>query len=231
MEARRPSPFVVVTIMLVLIGAGSVILQREIASTITAALLLSILWAGGIGIAFLLYARSRDMVQPVLAGLLAGALIAGGSYYWFSVRDDEVDEDVAMAGEAAAAPGGGESKTTGGKAAEPAVNVEVASGSFTGEDGHSGSGTATVIDQASGPQVLTFTDFDVDPGAAVEVWLTTGPNETSDRVDLGNLKGNVGDQQYEIPAGTDLDKYATVVLYCTPFTVRIAVAPLMKAAA
>ncbi len=111
------------------------------------------------------------------------------------------------------------------------MNVEVASGSFTGEDGHDGAGTATVIDQASGPQVLTFTDFDVDPGAAVEVWLTTGPNETSDRVDLGNLKGNVGDQQYEIPAGTDLAKYGTVVLYCTPFTVRIAVAPLKTAAA
>jgi len=61
------------------------------------------------------------------------------------------------------------------------------------------------------------------------VWLTTGPNETSDRVDLGNLKGNVGDQQYEIPAGTDLERYGTVVLYCTPFTVRIAVAPLMMA--
>ncbi len=226
----RPSPVVVVTLMLVLIGGGSVILQREIASTITAALLLSILWAGGIGIAFLLYARSRDMVQPVLAGLLAGAVLAGGSYYWFSVRDDEVSEDVAMAGEPATAPAGGD-QASGGKAAEPVVNVEVASGSFTGEDGHDGSGTATVIDQASGEQVLTFTDFDVDPGAAVEVWLTTGPNETSDRVDLGNLKGNVGDQQYEIPAGTDLQKYATVVLYCTPFTVRIAVAPLKAAAA
>ena len=224
----RPSPVVVVTLMLVLIGAGSVILQREIASTMTAALLLSILWAGGIGIAFLLYARSRDMVQPVLAGLLAGAALAGGSYYWFSVRDDEVSEDVAMAGDPATAPSGG-GQASGGKAAEPALNVEVASGSFTGQDGHDGSGTATVIDQAGGGQVLTFTDFDVDPGAAVEVWLTTGPNETSDRVDLGNLKGNVGDQQYGIPAGTDLERYGTVVLYCTPFTVRIAVAPLMMA--
>ncbi len=74
-----------------------------------------------------------------------------------------------------------------------------------GEDGHDGSGTATVIEQASGVRVLTFTDFDVDPGAAVEVWLTTGPNETSDRVDLGDLKGNVGDQQYEVPADADLE--------------------------
>jgi len=226
--AARPNPFVVVAVMLVLIGAGSVILQREVASTITAALLLSVLWAGGIGIAFLVYARSRDIVQPVLAGLVAGAVLAGGSYYWFSVRDDEVDEDVAVAGEPAS---GSEEQASGDKPAQSAANVEVASGSFTGEDGHDGSGTATVIDQASGGQVLTFTDFDVDPGAAVEVWLTTGPNETSDRVDLGDLKGNVGDQQYEIPAGTDLDRYGTVVLYCTPFTVRIAVAPLKGAAA
>ena len=224
MEARRPNPFVVVAAMLVLIGGGSIILQREVASTITAALALSVLWAGGIGIAFLLYARKRDIVQPVLAGLVAGAVLAGGSYYWFSVRDDEVDEEVAVA-EEPAPPSGGSEK------APPAVNVELARGSFTGEDGHDGSGTATVVDQADGPQVLTFTDFDVDPGAAVEVWLTTGPNETEDRVDLGSLKGNVGDQQYEIPAGTDLDRYGTVVLYCTPFTVRIAVAPLKKSAA
>ena len=151
---------------------------------------------------------------------MVGAVIAGGSYYWFSVRDDEVDEDVVTA--SAPAPAGAKAS----KAAAEPVNVAVATGSFMGEDGHDGSGTATVIEQASGGRVLTFTDFDVDPGAAVEVWLTTGPNETSDRVDLGDLKGNVGDQQYEVPADADLERYGTVVLYCTPFTVRIAVADL-----
>ena len=217
-EGVEGNPVIVVGLMLALIGAGSVILQREIASTITAALALSVAWAGLVGLGFLLYARGRGLLRPVLGGLAVGAVIAGGSYYWFSVRDDEVDEDVVTA--SAPAPAGEPQKS-----AKP-VSVALATGSFMGEDGHDGSGTATVIEQASGVRVLTFTDFDVDPGAAVEVWLTTGPNETSDRVDLGDLKGNVGDQQYEVPADADLERYGTVVLYCTPFTVRIAVADL-----
>ena len=74
---------------------------------------------------------------------------------------------------------------------------------------------------------MTFTRFDVDPGVDVDVYLVPGDGtDVSDRVELGNLKGNVGDQQYEIPADADLNRYGTVVLWCKPFTVRIAVAPL-----
>jgi hypothetical protein len=83
-----------------------------------------------------------------------------------------------------------------------------------------------VVGQAGGERTLTFTDFEVDPAVQVEVWLTQGPDQTEDRVALGGLKGNVGDQQYEVPAGTDLTRYDTVMLYCVPFTVRIAVAEL-----
>ena len=54
----------------------------------------------------------------------------------------------------------------------------------------------------------------------------TERRDVSDRVELGGLKGNVGDQQYEIPADTDLGAYSYVVLWCKPFTVRIAVAAL-----
>jgi Electron transfer DM13 len=74
--------------------------------------------------------------------------------------------------------------------------------------------------------LLTFTDFDVDPGVDVEVYLTPGTDSVDDRLELGGLKGNVGDQQYEIRADADLRRYDTVILWCTPFTVRIAVAPL-----
>ena len=74
---------------------------------------------------------------------------------------------------------------------------------------------------------MTFTEFDVDPGVDVDVYLVPGDgSDVSDRVELGNLKGNVGDQQYEIPADADLSRYGTVVLWCKPFTVRIAVAGL-----
>jgi len=109
---------------------------------------------------------------------------------------------------------------------ETSEPVELATGEFTGEDGHDGSGVATVVREPSGDRTLTFTDFDVDPGSRVVVWLTQDETSFDDRVELGGLKGNVGDQEYAIPADADLRRYDTVVLYCTPFTVRIAVAPL-----
>jgi hypothetical protein len=91
----------------------------------------------------------------------------------------------------------------------------------------SGSGVATVVQQPGGRRLLTFSRFDVDPGVDVDVYLVPADgSDVSDRVELGSLKGNVGDQQYEIPAEADLNRYATVVLWCNPFTVRIAVAPL-----
>jgi hypothetical protein len=236
MEERR-SPIPVVAAMLALIAVGSVILQREVADTMTGALLLSIAWAAVVGLAFLLYARPRGMLPQVIGGLAVGAVIAGFSYYWFSVRDEKVDEDVVTAPRTArgaeaeraleaqtAAPSPGRAP------AGEAANLTLATGSFTGVDGHNGSGRATVVGAADGARTVTFTDFDVDPGAEVEVWLTTGPDETEDRVELGDLKGNVGNQQYEIPAGVDLMKHRTVMLYCTPFTVRIAVADLKPTA-
>ena len=82
------------------------------------------------------------------------------------------------------------------------------------------------MQDAGGARTLTFTNFDVDPGAQVQVYLTPDVESVDDRVDLGSLKGNVGDQQYAIPDSTDLERYDSVVLWCTPFTVRIAVAAL-----
>ncbi len=224
---RSRHPLLVVAAMLALIAAGSVVLQREVAETMTEALLLSIAWAGIVGLAFLVYAWPRGILPQVMAGLAVGAVIAGGSYYWFSVRDEEVDEDVVTA--AQTAQGAQAQRGLAGSIQGTSGNTTLASGSFQGEDGHDGAGMATVVQEAGGGRVLTFTDFDVDPGAAVEVWLTTGPNETEDRVELGGLKGNVGNQQYEIPSDADLNRHGTVVLYCTPFTVRIAVADLMSA--
>lgn len=226
----------VVGVMLALIGAGSVILQREVASTATAALLLSVAWAGLVALGFLLYARQRDLLRPVLGGLAVGAVIGGASFFWFSVRDREVNEDVVVATEVATgaaaeqALAGSEEPTAEAAAPKPAApkSVTVATGDFIGVDGHDGRGKATVV-ESGGKRTLTFTDFDVDPGPGIEVWLTTGPNETSDRIELGSLKGNVGNQQYEVPSNADLRRYGTVVLYCTPFTVRVAVAPLNPA--
>jgi hypothetical protein len=47
-----------------------------------------------------------------------------------------------------------------------------------------------------------------------------------DQVELGQLKGNVGNQNYEIPAEIDLSLYQSVVIYCLPFQVVFSTATL-----
>jgi hypothetical protein len=222
--------------MVALLVAGMFALDRWVAETMAAATLLNVAWFALVGGGFLFWARSRSATAPILGTLAATAAIGAFVFYWTGVRDERVDEDVVTAGQVADA--GEAEQALAGEAGSPAREakpkpqpsgpVTLTTGMFTGVDGHDGSGDATVIED-DGARTLTFTDFDVDPGARVEVWLTPGPDQIDDRIELGELKGNVGDQQYEVPADADLNRYGTVVLYCTPFTVRIAVAPLARA--
>jgi hypothetical protein len=61
------------------------------------------------------------------------------------------------------------------------------------------------------------------------VYLATDKS-ASDFVDLGVLKANIGNQNYEIPEGTDLAKYKTVVIWCKAFSVLFGSADLRAAA-
>ena len=45
-------------------------------------------------------------------------------------------------------------------------------------------------------------------------------------VDLGKLKGNKGNQNYEIPDDVDIASMRSVTIYCKPFQVIFSVAPL-----
>ena len=221
--------------MLALIGAGSFVLQRWVAETMDAAVILSVIWAGLVSIPFLLAARRRrELAVPVIAALTVGAIVGGFAYWYYSIRDTRVDEDVTVASveaegvmRAAALRGEPEGQPAPPERQMPPAPVVLAEGTFSGADGHAGSGVATVVGHPDGSRSVTFTEFDVDPGVQVEVYLVPGDgSDVSDRVELGSLKGNVGDQEYEIPAEADLMSHSTVVLWCVPFTVRIAVAPL-----
>ena len=216
----------------VALGLGLLVLQRWIAETKAAAILLVGIWFVVVGVATLVAVRGRPELRVAALGTYAAIALASAVVgYWTGFRDDVVDEDVVMAtmaarGEERDAALGGEMPDRAKPDREPTGPVELASGDFTGADGHAGSGDATVVREPEGGRTLTFTDFEVDPGPGVEVWLTRSESSLDDRVELGGLKGNVGDQQYELPADANLAEYDTVVLYCTPFTVRIAVAPL-----
>ena len=135
------------------------------------------------------------------AAIVAATVLVG---YLTGFRDTRVDEDVVMASVRAS-----DAESVAGLSGESATSaatrpIELARGRFSGEDGHAGTGVAALVEQPGGDRLLTFTRFDVDPGVDVDVYLTRSADDVSDRVELGGLKGNVGDQQYEIPADADL---------------------------
>lgn len=98
---------------------------------------------------------------------------------------------------------------------------------------HVGSGTAGVYQLADGSQILRLENFQVENGPDLYVYLVPVdpvPNSTGSdipgSVSLGRLKGNIGDQNYEIPAGLDLSQYKSVVIWCQAFAVPFSAAPL-----
>jgi Electron transfer DM13 len=109
-------------------------------------------------------------------------------------------------------------------------------GTFHGKV-HQTSGRATIYQEENGKLVLRLTSFKTSNGPDVHVILIAAKDADDDanflksdteRVELGKLKGNEGDQNYEIPAGTDLAKFQTVSIYCERFNANFGAAPLEK---
>ena len=101
---------------------------------------------------------------------------------------------------------------------------------------HETRGTASVHDLGGGNRVLRLTDFATSNGPDVRVYLIAARDASDNAtvtkagyLELGKLKGNEGDQNYEIPAGTDLTKYRAVTIWCRRFGVNFATAPLTPA--
>jgi hypothetical protein len=78
---------------------------------------------------------------------------------------------------------------------------------------------------------LRLEDFSVTNGPDLHVLLAENPSPPDHDslgmyLDLGSLKGNLGDQNYDIPAGTDINQFKSVVIYCLPFHVVFSTADL-----
>ena len=109
----------------------------------------------------------------------------------------------------------------------------VARGSFIHADPsdpiHYGSGDVAVYDRV----VYLGSNFEVGAGPAFHVYLV--PKEQIRRsadvadtmfIDLGKLRAFKGSQKYPVPAGVDLTKYPSVVIWCAQFNVLISPADL-----
>ena len=109
----------------------------------------------------------------------------------------------------------------------------LAGGDFTTIDAiHGANGKATIYQLPDNSRVLRFEDFQVTNGPDLHVILTRNgtpikPEDVgADYVDLGNLKGSVGNQNYNIPSEVDFGVYKGVVIYCVQFSVIFSAADL-----
>jgi hypothetical protein len=156
---------------------------------------------------------------------LAIIIVAGG---WYAFRPERlfvnktVNESLGVAATTPAATD-----------AAPAM-ITLATGSFH-SNAHETRGTATVINLGQGRRVLRLTNFATSNGPDVRVYLVAAGDvqdnatvKTAGFVELGEMKGNIGDQNYEIPTAVDLANYRTVTIWCKRFSVNFGSAPLVR---
>jgi electron transfer DM13 len=154
-----------------------------------------------------------------LALVLAVLVVVGGAGAWYAFRPERllinqrVNEQFPTAS---------------------AASNKLATGQFH-SGAHETKGTATLFGMADGKRTLRLTDFATSNGPDVHVYLVAA-NDAKDNdtvtkagfLDLGSLKGNIGDQNYDLPANTDLAKYRAVTIWCKRFSVNFGTAPLMN---
>jgi hypothetical protein len=115
----------------------------------------------------------------------------------------------------------------------PATGRPLASGKFVHVNPkdpiHYGKGSVTVYEGA----LHLERDFEVGPGPKFHVYLVPEAPVTAERqvtqsmfIDLGRLRAFKGSQNYSIPAGVDLKRYPSVVIWCEQFGVLITAASL-----
>jgi uncharacterized membrane protein len=165
----------------------------------------------------LLERKLRRANKTFLLAAVAVAAIAAG---WIAFRPDLIFIDKRAR----------ESRFTADRIARGGI---LESGVFHGV-AHQSHGVATVFLLADGSRALQFTRFQTSNGPDVHVLLI----ETHDAddnatvaharmVELGQMKGNLGDQVYSIPEQVDLSRFHAVTLWCERFHVNFATAPLM----
>jgi hypothetical protein len=181
--------------------------------------------------------RTRLLHKP-LTWVVVAVVGAGAAFglFWFQpwklVTDTEVHEQLTAIESVAPAPlPSGAPPTT----SAPTGPTLVGQGEFVTHE-HDTTGTARLVRGADGRFRLELVGLATSNGPDLQVWLTdqpvrTGPSgwkvfDDGRRVALGPLKGNRGDQAYDLPAGTDVTGLTSVAIWCERFAVSFGAAPL-----
>jgi hypothetical protein len=178
----------------------------------------------------------------ILAGLFAAAIAVAAALYlfqpWRIFTSSTVTEDIPAAAPAqgsTAKPSAPAAPATPGEPAPPAAPRELATGQLISHE-HASSGTVRILELADGSRILRLEGLDTSDGPDLRVWLSDAPViegvagwhvfDDGAYLDLGALKANKGDQNYEIPAAAVLGDYTSVSIWCARFAVSFAAAEL-----
>ena len=160
------------------------------------------------------------MKKLIAVAFLAGLVgFAAGNAFWYLASPLWIDRHVAES------------------ASDAQTASVIARGDFQGADSvHQGRGQATLFSGTDGARLLRLSDFEVTNGPDLEVWLSAHPDPEksadvsgNDWLALGQLKGNIGDQAYSVPADADISTYISVVIWCEQFGVLFSPAALTPA--
>jgi len=150
------------------------------------------------------------------------ALVVLGGAAWYAFRPERLFIDEIVNEGVPTAP------------ASPGQTNTLYSGRF--HDGsHKTSGNATIFRLFDGRRVLRLSEFQTSNGPDLQLYLVAALDATdndtvkeSGFISLGALKGNMGDQNYNLPADINLDRYRSVTVWCRRFSVNFGTAPLSQ---
>lgn len=227
---------IVAAVLAILVAAEPDILDAPFASTRTVVVSVG----GTLVAAIVLVAMLRLRVPPVARVLVLGIPFVAASWWLISpffiddVVDDEFVTSIAAARDATpttmpARTPGATTPAAPTATSPPAKGPELlGAGTFVGLAGHSGTGDAGIFRLDDGSRVLRLESFDIQNGPDLELYLVPGADRRSP-VDgshhFGALRGNVGNQTYDLP-----DDFAvtpgpwTVLVWCRAFTVEFVAA-------
>jgi len=190
----------------------------------------------------------RRLLRAPVIWVLAAVLIAGAAFaaWWFApwrlFTDTEVHEalpEVAAPAPAPAQPSPTRpSPTRPSPTRAPAAATLLAAGRFITHE-HETSGGVQLVRRADGRLQLVLRDLSTSDGPDLRVWLTDQPVragaagwrvfDDGEWLEVGRLKGNKGDQVYDVPAGTAVDDLRSVSIWCRRFSVSFGAAELRPA--
>ncbi|MEU8631887.1 DM13 domain-containing protein [Amycolatopsis sp. NPDC048633] len=174
----------------------------------------------------------RLFTRPWFVGVLVVGLVAvAAGLYWFQPWRLWVDETVEESLPVAVPV----SQPSSVPSPRPVAPVEVATGTLISHE-HRTAGTVRILRATDGSLVLRLENLTTSSGPDVHVWLTDAPVKPGQDgwglfddgryLDLGKLKGNKGNQNYPLPAGTDLAGYTSLSIWCDRFDVSFGAAEL-----